>query len=148
MLTVRPGIIPVLFGPSLTLNNAVFSVDGDGSSDYNYYDESPPNLRAPIFVLFASCWTILFALYLFITSTTAYTPTDRPVGKFFNQTISFAADCLSVVFWFAGFISLAQFNQAIGSCSYVGNGVCGTVITSILMGVCLWYSHCSRLTLR
>ena len=123
------------------------AVDAEGYSHYRfsnssyYYGSSPA--KAPEFALFASCWTTLFALYLFLTSATSYTRTDRPIGRFFNQRIVLAVDCLCVVFWFAGFISLAQFS---GSCGDPGS--CGTVITSIFIALCLWYDCCSTLTLK
>ena len=51
-----------------------------------------------------------------------------------------------MVFWFAGFISLAQSIQAAGPCER--NSVCGTALTSTVMAVCLWYDDCSPLTSR
>ena len=111
---------------------------GNAELSFSSFDiyKSPRNSGAPIFVLFASCWTILFALYLFITSATAYTRTDRPIGRFFNQKIAFSVDCLSVVFWFAGFISLALFSS---DEDYEGNSsVYATVTISTLISVCLW----------
>lgn len=115
----------------------------------NAYDiERSPTLGAPGFLLFASCWTLLFVLYLFITSKKAFTRTDRPIGRYFNQKIAFAVDFLSVIFWFAGFIALATFYQVLGSCENEGGAACGTVITSIIVGVCVWYGDSSSFTFR
>ena len=92
------------------------------------------------FALFASCWTVSFALYLFLTSsTTVYTRSDRPIGRFFNQDLVLAVDCLSAVFWFASFVSLAHFIDAAGRCG--GYDVCGTIPTSIVIAVFLWYDY-------
>ena len=136
------------------LNNAAVSLDlgSDGDVFYsfnNYYDYNSKSFHLEEtsgFALFASCWTVSFALYLFLTSATVYTRSDRPIGRFFNQNLVFALDCLSAVFWFASFISLAHFMQAAGPCR--GHDVCGTMTTSIVLAVFLWYDHCLPLTLR
>lgn len=139
----------------LTLNNAAVSwyLSGNAAYDtYNSYDGSGngsyATLSAPEFVIFASCWTLLFVLYLFFTSATAYTRTNKPIGRFFNRKIVVAVDGLCAVFWFAGFIVLALFYQALGSCQSLGPGVCGTVITSIFLGVCTLYDCCSSFPLK
>ena len=136
------------------LNNAAVSLDQSSNadvfysfSDYNGYNSGSIPLRGTSgFALFASCWTVSFALYLFLTSATVYTRSDRPIGRFFNQNVVFAVDCLSAVFWFASFISLAHFIQAAGPCR--GNDVCATITTSTVFAVFLWYNHCLSLTLR
>ena len=122
----------------LTPNNAAIIAYMDG---YEYYGESGSffaTLGTPKFIIFASCWTLLFVLYLSLTSVTAYTRTDRPIGIFFNRKIAFAVDCLSAIFWFAGFIALALFYQ-FSPCGYQQASVCDTMITSVLVGVCIWY---------
>ena len=136
----------------LTFNNTALSGDGGGSysyGDYEYGDVgfAPLDADAPQFVIFASCWTLLFILYLFLTSATAYTRTDRPIGRFFNRNIAFAVDFLSAIFWFAGFIALAIFCGS-GPCEDEAVGLCATVITSTLLGVCIWYDSCSPFILR
>lgn len=120
----------------------------DGEYDfYDYYDGSGnfASIGAPEFVLFASCWTILFVLYLFLTSNIAYTRTDRPIGRFFNKKISLAVDCLSAIFWFAGCISLAGSHPTI---DYSEDDVYDAVPTSILIAAFLWYDNLSRLSLK
>ena len=118
-------------------------------SEVGYYESNAlPTLGAPKFLLFASCWTLLFVLYLFFTSNTAFTRADRPIGRFFSQKITFAVDFLSVVFWFAGFIALANFYSVLGSCEEEGGAACGTIMTSILVGVCVWYRDSSSFTSR
>ena len=137
----------------LTFNNTALSGGYNSYSDYydgfgDYYGtSSSATLRTPQFVIFASCWTLLFILYLFLTSATAYTRTDRPIGRFFNRSIAFAVDLLSAVFWFAGFVALALFCGS-GPCNDGPIGVCATTITSTLLGVCIWYDSCSPFTLR
>ena len=136
------------------LNNAAVSLDQSSNTDvyysfYNYDDYNSESFHlegTSEFALFASCWTVSFALYLFLTSATVYTRSDRPIGRFFNQNFVFAVDCLSAVFWFASFISLAHFSQAAGPCS--GDDICGTMTTSIVIAVFLLYDHCLPLTLR
>ena len=132
----------------LILNDIAIS-DGGALID-DIYDDTDMflSLAAPGFVIFTSCWTLLFVLYLLLTSATAYTRTDRPIGKFFNQKIALAVDSLSAIFWFAGFISLAQFYQDLDPCENVGESACGTAITSVLVGVCAWYESCSAFVLR
>lgn len=134
----------ILLCSVLTLKNAAVRWESIGneygfSSDGDYYEYGGfATIGAPKFVIFASCWTLLFTLYLFLTSSSGYTCTDRPIGRFFNWKIAFAVDSLSAVFWFAGFVTLAQFYQS-GPCDTGAEGVCGTVITSVLVGVCMWY---------
>ena len=137
----------------LILNYVAVSLEGDIAGIfgfYNYYDYNSESFHLEEtsgFALFASCWTVSFTLYLVLTSATVYTRSDRPIGRFFNQRFVFAVDCLSAVFWFASFISQAHFIQAAGSCRR-GYDVCGTMTTSILIAVFLWYDHCLPLTLR
>lgn len=126
------------------LVNAVISSNGELDDDNysnGYYDENNLAIGAPEFLLFTSCWTVLFVLYLFCTSATAYTRADKPIGKFFNQKVAFAVDSLSAVFWFAGFIALALFYHVLGPCEYE-EGACTTVVTSIVVSVCAWYDYC------
>lgn len=107
-----------------------------------YESESWPTLDIPAFVMFVSCWTLLFVLYLFITSDTAFTRTDRPVGRFFNQKIAFATDSLSAIFWFTAFIALAFLYQGLGPfCEDEGEAACGTVFTNVIVGECVWYEN-------
>ena len=108
-----------------------------GYDDY-YYGE-PVGSGPSGFALFASCWTVLFIFYLFLTSTTGYIRTEKPIGRFYNQRIAFAVDCLSAVFWFAGFISLAQYED--------DESVYGVVVAGIFLAFCLWYEQHSTLTL-
>ncbi|CAD6591488.1 MAG: hypothetical protein ASARMPRED_005411 [Alectoria sarmentosa] len=103
---------------SIGLNGYAISWYPDSIGD-EYGDFSLPNLGPPEFVLFASCWTLLFVLYLSLTSATAYTRTERPIGRFFNQKLAFAVDSLSTVFWFAGFIALAIFYQTFSLCACI-----------------------------
>lgn len=127
-------------------NAAIYTYLGGFEDNSEYYDEYLDSgnfyttLGAPEFVIFASCWTLLFIMYISLTSTTAYTRTDRPLGRFFNRKIVFAVDCLSAIFWFAGFIALALFYQY-SPCGYEPAGVCDTMIISVLVGVGVWYSH-------
>lgn len=122
-------------------SNAAIHTYLGGFTDYSdFYGESGyfySTLGAPDFVIFASCWTLLFVLYIFLTSTSAYTRTDRPIGRFFNRKIVFAVDSLSAIFWFAGFIGLASFYQH-SPCANEPAGVCDTMITSVLVGVGVW----------
>ena len=104
-------------------------------------------LGAPEFVIFASCWTLLFTLYLFLTSSCGYTRNDRPIGRFFNWKTALAVDSLSAVLWFAGFVTLAQFCQS-GICDDGMEVVCGTVISSVFVGVCMWYDCRSAFSFR
>ena len=129
-----------LFRSLLMLNNAAVTPDSDAGE---FYTEKLHRLK---FALFASCWTVAFALYLILTSATVYTRSDRPIGRFFNHNFVFAVDGLSAVFWFASFISLAHFIQAAGYCS--GYNFCGTMTTSTVIAVFLWYDHCLPLTSR
>ena len=130
------------------------SLDQSSNSDvyysfYSYYDYHSRRFHLTEisgFALFASCWTLSFALYLFLTSATGYTRSDRPTGRFFNQYFVFAVNFLSAVFWFASFISLAHFMQVAGPCT--GQGVCGTMTASIIFAVFLWYELRLPLILR
>lgn len=132
---------------ALILNNVAISDQGVIYDDsYSAMGSATP--AAPAFAIFASCWTLTFVLYVFFTSTTAYTRTDRPIGKFFNQKMAFAVDALSTVIWFAEFITLARFFQNLGYCNFIEESYCGTAITSVLVGVCAWYDCCLALTLR
>ena len=108
---------------------------------YDDYDYKPSIIGASQFALFASCWTLAFTLYLFLTSATDHTPSKKPIGKFFSQKIVYAVDLLSALFWFAGFIALAQVN-APDSCAEGDDGFCDFMITSVVVGVCLWYDCC------
>lgn len=130
--------------PNAAINS--YLNDGDRDYYYDYYDGSGnlPPIGAPAFILFTSCWTTLFVLYLCVTSNIAYTRTDRPVGRFFNEKISLAVDCLSAIFWFAGCLSLARSHPTI----YSGEGVYGAVITVIIIAAWLWYDTLLRLSLK
>lgn len=132
------------------MNTAIsWCVSGDiGYDSYydNYESGSCPSLDVPEFVIFSCCWTLGFIIYLSLTSATAHTRNERSIGRFFNQKIAFAFDCLSAIFWFAGFMALAAFYQD-GPCGYSGGGVCGAMIANVLVGVCLLYDHCFPLTL-
>lgn len=130
--------------PNAAVDWYLSTVDGDYYF-YDYYDRSGsfPTIGALEFVLFVSCWTTLFVLYLFLTSTIAYTRTPRPVGRFFNERISLAVDCLSAVFWFASCISLARSHPP--DSDFEEEGIDGAVITSIVIAACLWYDNLSRL---
>ena len=136
------------------LNNVAISLDQSSNGDvyysfrdyYGYGSESSHLEETSGFALFASCWTVSFALYLILTSATVYTRNDRPIGRFFNQSFVLAVDCLSAVFWFASFISRAHFMQAAGPCR--GHDVCGTMTSSMIIAIFLWYDHCLLLTSR
>ena len=112
-----------------------------GSYDYDYgYYYGPygyVSVGPFAYVVFASCWTLSFNFYLFLTSDTAtYTRSERAVGRFFNPSIALTVDCLSAIFWFAGFILLAQISQF-----YLGEetGMYSLEIISTLIGVGIWY---------
>ena len=108
-----------------------------------------PNLATSEFVISVSCWTLSFLLYLFITSGAAFKRIDGSVGRFFNQKVAFAADFLSALFWFAAFIALAVFYQALSpDCEFGREAACGMVITSVFVGVCVWYESSSPFTSR
>ena len=111
------------------LSNGVENTS-DGSS--NSYESLGPLA----YVVFASCWTLLFHLYLFLTSDTTYTRSEKSVGRFFNKSFALAVNCLSTIFWFGGFISLARFSEY---CNANEEAICGTLITSTLAGVGIWY---------
>ena len=133
-------------------NAAINTYLGGFNDDSDYYDSSPESggfyttMGSPEFVIFASCWTLVFVFYVSLTSTSAYTRTDRPMGRFFNRKIVFAVDSLSAIFWFTGFIGLALFYQN-SPCGYEPAGVCDTMIISVLVGVGVWYCN-SPFTLR
>ena len=144
-------LLPTLLCSALISKTAALVVDpGDNdyfSHDGGYYPEVS-SLWISEFVLFTSCWTLLFVLYLFFTSTSAYTRTDRPIGRFFNQKLVFVFDSLTAVFWFASFVALALHYQALGSCHYVGASVCGSILTGVFVGVCTWYDWFSISSLK
>ena len=119
-----------------TAINAYLSGYENETEDF-YYDNAD-TLGTPKFLIFASCWTLFFVIYLYLTSSTAHKRNDRPIGRFFNRKIVYAVDFLSAIFWFAGFIGLALYYQA-SPCGYDEAAVCDTMIISILVGVCLWY---------
>lgn len=121
------------------INTNTGGYDSDVFSDsWNLFD----TLSAAEFVIFASCWTLFFVIYLSLTSSTDYTRSHRPIGRIFIRKIVFAVDFLSAIFWFAGFVALALRYRS-GPCGYDEASVCDTTITSILVGVCLWYSSSS-----
>lgn len=124
---------------SIGLNSYALGSHGYEDSDEFYWNhrEIVAFSGAPEFVIFASCWTLLFILYLSLTSATAYARTERSIGRFYNRKLAFAVDFLSAVFWFAGFIALALL-YPMGPCEETGPRVCGPAITSILVGVCTW----------
>ena len=132
----------------LILDNAAVgsNLGANAYEELSYWEKSESvTLRASQFVLFASCWTLSFILYLSLTSATDYTRTDRSIGRFYNRKIAFAAEFLSTVFWFAALIALARF-YPMGPCGSEGADVCGPAITSILVAVFSWYIFCSPLT--
>lgn len=100
------------------------------------------SITATFYTIFASCWTLLFVLYLFITSDTAFTRTDRPVGRFFNHKVALAADFLLALFWFAAIIATAIDGTVVTTLSV------GVVVTTLIVGVCAWYESSSPSTLR
>ena len=121
----------------------------NGSSyDYEYYIDgyiygpgSYSNTNTFAFVLFTSCWTFAFVLYLMLTSASDHTRTDKPIGRFFSKKIALAVDFLSAVFWFAAFIAFAQSTGA-PACRDGPGALCGLVVTNILVGICAWYKAC------
>ena len=130
----------------LTLNKVVIS--GNIYDYAEYYDEywyeygEPSNTNAAAFMLFTSCWTFTFVLYLILTSTSAHTRTEKPIGKFFSKKTALAIDFLSAVFWFAAFIAFAQSTYGVSSREVVPSASCGLVVTNIVVGICAWYEAC------
>ena len=123
--------------PNNTAINAYLSNNGEVSS-YDYYSYGPFSYGSVdpfAYIAFASCWTLSFNLYLFLTSDTTYTRSEKSVGRFFSTKFALAVHCLSAIFWFAGFIVLTQLSQ---TCNSEEGGICGIVITSTLAGVGLW----------
>ena len=99
------------------------------------------NTNTSAFVLFTSCWTFAFVLYLMITSASAHTRTDKPIGRFFSNKIALAVDILSAVFWFAAFVAFAQSISGV-VCGDGSGTLCGLVVPNIVVGVCAWYEAC------
>ena len=128
----------VAFRSALTLTNIVT----DWSLNRYYYIivSAPPALSPSEFAIFSSCWTLLFIFYLFLTSGTDFTRTDRPIGRFFNPIIALTVDFLSAVFWFACFVAFVPLSQY--------SDVRGTVVTSVLLALCIWYACPVCLALR
>ena len=121
----------------------------NGSSyGYEYYDDGYvygsgqySNTNTFAFVLFTSCWTFAFVLYLMLTSASAHTRTDKPIGRFFSKKIALAIDFLSAVFWFAAFIAFAQ-STGVDACRGGPDRICGLVVTNVLVGIFAWYEAC------
>ena len=116
--------------------------------DYEYYEPwyvygsgqySKTNTSA--YVLFTSCWTFAFVLYMMLTSASAHTRTDKPIGRFFSKKIALAVDFLSAVFWFAAFVAFAQ-SIGVAVCGDGPGALCGLVVTDIVVGVGAWYEAC------
>ena len=137
----------------LTLNEIVIS---GASPDYVYYGYGYENVYGSgqfsnnntlAFVLFTSCWTFTFVLYLILTSVSAHTRTDKPIGRFFSEKIALAVDFLSVVFWFAAFIAFAQ-SIGVAACGDGPDVSCGLVVTNIVVAICAWYGACPGTCMR
>ena len=107
---------------------------------YDYGSGGVPKANSAAFMLFTSCWTFAFVLYLILTSASAHTRTAKPIGRFFSKRIALAADFLSAVFWFAAFIAFAQ-SIDIVDCGDGPDASCGLVV----VGVCSWYEACSSI---
>ena len=116
--------------------------------EYEYYDDgygygygqySKTNTTA--FVLFTSCWTFAFVLYLMLTSVSAHTRTDKPIGRFFSKKIALAVDFLSAIFYFAASVAFAQ-SIAVDNCRDGPGTLCGLVVTNIVLGFFAWYEAC------
>ena len=148
----KPTFLLIQLRSVLTLNEIALSSGvsygytfDDDSFEYGYSGSSGTDA----FVLFTSCWTFAFVLYLMLTSASAHTRTDKPIGKFFSKKIALTVDFLSAVFWFSGFIAFAVSTQGAGaSCGFGPNTSCGLIVTTVVVGICAWYEACSRIFTR
>ncbi len=66
---------------------------------YSWADSSAYAPSQAAFIVFCAVWTILVVFYFMLTPR-FYEPAAHPIARF-------VVDCLTMLFWFAGFIALA-----------------------------------------
>jgi len=96
------------------------------ASDWSYY-WSPSEVN---FLLFTSIWTILALIYLILT------PTHYPTIA--HKYGILAAEALTMIFWFAGFIALAVLLTDVGCTARHGWSVCKASIAADVFAAFEW----------
>lgn len=92
---------------------------------YNDSWTGPPSTKS--FMMFNAVFTLLVIAYLALT--------PRYFARFFHRIAALALESITMIFWFAGSISLAA-NWATPRCG--GNNYCGTVNAAVAFGFFLW----------
>ncbi|TVY85597.1 hypothetical protein LAWI1_G008674, partial [Lachnellula willkommii] len=96
---------------------------------YQYYSYSPSQAN---FLLFCSIWTILILAYLVLA------PVRFPRAA--HKYGILAAEAVTMIFWFAGFIALAVLLGDLGCGSHWG--VCRAAEAAVVFGAFEWWVFC------
>ncbi|MCJ1451427.1 hypothetical protein MMC28_001764 [Mycoblastus sanguinarius] len=92
--------------------------------------------QAP-FLIFTSAFTLLTLPYLFLNPALSHTHEKKPNGPYFNKWAVLALDTLTMLFWFAGFIALADFHGGLIICA---GHVCTFMFAGVVVGALAWAS--------
>lgn len=122
-----PHIVTVLLSIiELGLTAYVVSVyDGSWDNGYFYYGGwSPSRVN---FMLFNSIWSLLVLAYVGLT--------PLFMTSIFHKLAALGLEAITMIFWFAGSIALADF---IGVPRCHGNDFCGSIQAAVAFGFFLW----------
>jgi len=104
----------------------------------NFFNEVRGNSDACNFLLFCSIWSLLALAYL----VGGVIMTSRP--QWFHAYAVLAVEAVTMIFWFAGFIAVADFVRLLFNC--IGS-ICGAAKAAAAFGAFSWVAWCASLFL-